>query len=91
MVLESKLPKVLFFINGSNPTEEEFKLASEMKAKVCFRNARVVRSDECAEKCDGVCGDFIPEPYRKYETFGEPKAKPKAKPKVENDTAFEVE
>ena len=55
--------KTLFFIKGSLPSEEDFKKASEIEGKVCFRNADMIGGgDEKLEVCDFVTG-IVPDSY----------------------------
>ena len=61
-----KPPVILFFINGSNPTEENFKTAMASGMSVKFRNGLNVPESGALEKCDGVGGDVPP---RYAETF----------------------
>ena len=82
--------KILFFINGSVPTEAEKKSASEIEGSVVFRNAKFA-GNEPPEPCDGVVG-AVPENYKVFSFVGnevgedseKPKAKPGRKPKVDN-------
>jgi hypothetical protein len=60
-----KLPRILFFISGTLPTEDDFAKASEIKGNVVFRNASAVPNEEHSlETCDGVAG-AVPEIYAK--------------------------
>ena len=63
------VPKILFFINESVPTESEKITSLKMEGKVCFRNARFVAKDGCLENCDFVFG-AIPERYLVFSIFG---------------------
>lgn len=52
-----KRAKILFFIDGPAPSNEDFAKAGEMAATVVFRNARAVPSEpHSLEMCDGVAG-----------------------------------
>lgn len=52
-----KPAKILFFVDGPAPSNEDFAAAGEMKATVVFRNARAVPSEpHSLEICDGVAG-----------------------------------
>ena len=57
--------KVLFFINGSLPTEDELLQAKGIDAKVCFRNALMIGDEHKPEDCDFVTG-AIPEAYFEF-------------------------
>lgn len=61
--------KILFFISGSVPSEEESKKAKKIDEKVCFRNALFIDPKGCLEYCDFVMGD-IPESYSEIPIFG---------------------
>jgi hypothetical protein len=63
--------KILFFINGALPTEEEKKKALSLKKhKVCFRNANFIDNSANIEKCDFVLGE-IPDSYSEVAVYGE--------------------
>lgn len=55
-------PKVLFFINGMAPTDEQVTQANEYGPGVVFRNAAMV-GDEPIEDADAVAGD-VPQRYK---------------------------
>lgn len=57
-----KFPRILFFINGPLPTEEQQNEALEYGFNVAFRNADLISADGCREECDGVAGE-VPERY----------------------------
>ena len=61
--------KIIYFVNGSSPTEEQFKEA-ELLGTSIFRNAKFI-ADEPLENCDGVAGEV---PGRYLEAF--PKVTP---------------
>lgn len=87
--------KVLFFIDGSLPTEAEITSANSIKGKVCFRNATMVGDDHKPEDCDYVCG-HVPEAYSDFQVWEfeaekksetvkvvqQPKIKPESKTQV---------
>lgn len=56
------IPKILYFISGPAPKAEDVEKASQIKAKVVFRNALAVHPESALEDCDGVMGD-VPESY----------------------------
>lgn len=56
---------ILFFIEGSIPTDEE-RAAAEKLGTSRFRNARLVKDSDPIEKCDAVAG-AIPEIYKNIE------------------------
>lgn len=61
--MAQKIPKILFFIAGGSPTEQEALEASQMGiGKVPFRNVQFVYPDSPPEVCDGVAGIIKP-PY----------------------------
>ena len=58
-----KLPRILFFIDGVMPTEQDRKDAESLSANVSFRNARAVPDEQHSlEMCDGVSGK-VPKLY----------------------------
>ena len=63
--------KILFFILGPTPTEKEIEIASEIEAKVCFRNALFFDEGAGLENCDYVLG-AVPLKYLKngFELWG---------------------
>lgn len=62
-----KQPFVLFFVAGMVPTPEELQAATQLRARVGYRNASVVNDTDVAEPCDGVAGK-VPTPYKKFPT-----------------------
>ena len=57
------MAKILYFIEGPIPTEEELHYAKQLSGEVTFRNAAGVTDDTHAiELCDGVAGK-VPEVY----------------------------
>ncbi len=62
-----KAPKILFFIDGFQPTPDDMAAAAEIAGQVCFRNARVIPSEGSLEACDGVAG-AVPATYKKLPT-----------------------
>jgi hypothetical protein len=56
--------RILFFINGAVPTQEDYTAAAKLAANVSFRNANAVPSEGALEACDGVAG-HVPERYAK--------------------------
>jgi len=62
-----KPAKILYFVDGSAPTPEDFQAAAELNATVVFRNARAVPSEaHSLEICDGVAGKVPPIYAEKY-------------------------
>lgn len=57
-----KFPRILFFISGSLPTEEQFVSAESYGPNVSFRNGLLVPADGTLEVCDGVAGS-VPDRY----------------------------
>lgn len=60
-------PRILFFIAGSTPTDEEFEAAQKYLPNMAFRNAAFVDASASVgslEHCDGVAG-MVPEVYAK--------------------------
>lgn len=70
----NKKCKILYFVDGPAPSNEDFEAAENMKAHVVFRNARAVSDAESLEQCDGVAG-LVPEIY---------KSKPKAEDAIKD-------
>lgn len=71
-----KLPFVLFFINGTVPTEAQAEEAASVRSRatVAFRNAHLVDGSgaEALEECDGVMGEVPPRYAAIYpESFGD--------------------
>lgn len=56
--------RILFFIAGAVPTDEEYDGAADLKANVAFRNAQHIPAEGALEACDGVAG-LVPERYAK--------------------------
>lgn len=66
-----KQPKILFFIAGFAPTEEERELAASLgeEVQVSYRNAQFIDPEHRPEQCDGVASVIpMPEPYAKHPT-----------------------
>lgn len=60
-------PRILFFIAGATPTDEEYNEAQHYLPNMAFRNAAFVPADASVgslEQCDGVAG-LVPEIYAK--------------------------
>lgn len=60
--------KVLYFVDGMVPTVEDIAAGSDLKAHVCYRNARAVPADGALEACDGVAGCVPPRYAEAYPT-----------------------
>lgn len=58
-----KAAKILYFVDGFNPTPEDFAAAEKLSANVVFRNARVVPAEGSLEEADGVAG-VVPQRYK---------------------------
>lgn len=58
-----KIPKIIFFLEGSSPTREDEMAALAIGVPVYFRNAQHVKKID--EKCDGVAG-HIPTCYADF-------------------------
>jgi hypothetical protein len=58
-----RYPRILFFVDGPTPTEDQMKAAAEYGPGVSFRNARLIKEDAPLEDCDGVAGEAIPPMY----------------------------
>lgn len=57
--MRKDIPRIIHFVNGSNPSQEDKELTSMYGPGVVFRNARMVPADQprdSVEKCDGVSG-----------------------------------
>lgn len=59
--------KVLFFINGFAPSDEEREIAEKIKGVVVFRNAQFDPGEGAMEECAGVAGCA---PARYVNAFG---------------------
>lgn len=57
-----KWPRILFFIIGSLPTEEQIEEAESLGFNVVFRNASFSSDEGALEICDGVTGE-VPKRY----------------------------
>lgn len=57
-----KAPKVLYFIRGSMPTEEQVEEAESFGIPVSYRNVEFYEEGMTLEECEGVAGD-VPEAY----------------------------
>lgn len=55
-------PRVLFFINGMNPSDDEKQEANDYGPGVVFRNAQFVSNDGPIEDADAVAG-MVPDRY----------------------------
>lgn len=84
MALHSK--RVLYFINGPVPTQEQIEEAEGIRGKVSFRNATCVTPEEALEKCDAVAG-LVPHGYKKLPFVGNEVEKVGEKqPKAQKET-----
>jgi len=65
----TKLPRILFFVNGTTPTlEQQLEAEKLAPCRVSFRNALLVSDEGALETCDGVAGE-VPARYKeKYPT-----------------------
>ena len=64
-----KQPKILFFIEGFAPNEEELKLAASLGegVQVAYRNSQFIDAQHRAEDCDGVIAVIdVPQPYENH-------------------------
>lgn len=63
-MVASRIPFVLFFHRGMNPTDEHMAAASAIGARIGYRNADQVGATAMSalEECDGVAGD-VPDRY----------------------------
>jgi hypothetical protein len=76
--------KVLFFIAGTVPNDEEREAAKQYEAnggRICYRVARLVRNDESPEDFDIVAG-AVPPVYAKA-AADKPKPEPAEPPKAD--------
>ena len=71
--------KILFFIAGSIPTDEE-RAAAEKMGTSMFRNCQLVKDSDPIEKCDSVAG-AVPEIYKNIEVAEIPGVSKKVKDK----------
>lgn len=58
--------RVLYFVKGRQPTEEQVDRALKMAEDVVFRNASMVKPEDKVEACDAVMG-FVPKQYKDAE------------------------
>lgn len=58
-----KAPRILYFLRGPVPTNEERNDAHRYGTNVAFRNASLVGTDDACEICDGVAG-AVPVAYK---------------------------
>lgn len=65
-----KSPRIIYFIDGCNPSDKDIKAAEKLGNNVVFRNARMVPDTGCLEKCAGVAGK-VPKSYKKLSTAKE--------------------
>lgn len=75
--------RVLFFVNGPLPTDEQRTEAEAFGPGVVFRNAALIRPDDRPEAFDDVAGE-VPEIYAVAKAEKKPVKdvpKPKAEPK----------
>lgn len=70
-----KLPRILYFINNVNPTDDEVEAAAKIRGNVSFRNARNIPEDGALEACDGVAGEVPTRYAKKFEHFEQAIAK----------------
>ncbi len=54
--MKKKYPKIIFFIKGVRPSNEEQLIAESLGLNVVFRNANYISETGSLEKCDGVAG-----------------------------------
>lgn len=75
-----KQKKILFFINGTLPTEKELEFSKTCVDKVCFRNIQFLDNNGCIESCDFMLGE-IPAKYKKagIPIYGKQEKKPEIK------------
>jgi hypothetical protein len=65
MALQKKR-RVLYFINGTTPSDDERRDAEQYGSGVLFRNARYVKDDATVEPFDQLAGPAIPDSYKRY-------------------------
>ena len=83
MASAKKQKRVLFFLAGSVPTEEEKKAAQKIEGNVVFRNGSAVKDTDSLEPADAVAGNY-PKRYEGIaELIGKAKKAKKAEPKGE--------
>lgn len=85
-----KFPRILYFINGPVPTDEQLTNISPLR-NASFRNAVNVSSEERPEACDFVMGD-VPAAYSHVPVWGaateaEGETEVPADPEVETEAA----
>lgn len=55
--------KIIYFIDGFAPSEDEKLEAMSFGIKTVFRNSQYIVDGETLEHCDAVAGTFIPDSY----------------------------
>lgn len=58
------MKKIIYFIDGPEPTGDQLLEAQAFGVKTVFRNAQFVV--EVDEECDAVAGEVIPAPYAEF-------------------------
>lgn len=56
--------RVIYFVKGRQPKQEQIDRAVKMAEDVVFRNALMVGPEDKCEQCDAVMG-FVPAQYKK--------------------------
>lgn len=68
--MKKKSARVIYFIQGATPTEQELAAAEQLGNNVVFRNAQFA-TEACPESCDAVAGSVIPAAYAATKRVGE--------------------
>ena len=84
-----KQRKILFFINGSSPSDDELNAANELGGNVCFRNA-LADDGRYVESCDAVAGN-VPRQYDGVDVVADGKQSGDADAPDAPDAADQVE
>jgi len=72
-----KGPKVLYFVAGSRPSNDDMEAGAKMGPGVFYRNANFIQPEIPLEACDYVAGPAIPANYREaFPKFRMKKEKP---------------
>lgn len=59
--------RILYFVRGISPTDEQREDALQYGEGVVFRNAAFVKEDDKPEDCEMAVGPFVPAQYVKAE------------------------
>lgn len=63
-MVAARYPKVLYFLVGMNPTDDDIKAAAEYGPGVVFRNGSQYHDGEPLENCAQAVGPCVPKAYK---------------------------